>query len=198
MGRESWSFAPAGVACALQSKIADMQPHTGNFWFLFLTEREFFRKMCMRWLRGHRHDVEDVLSKGSINAFEYILSHPANVRRFRPWMLRILFNLSIDTARFQSRFVSASSDDDDDGGVAIFGCAPDVVERALMCEEIARSIARAVQGLPPKLHEVFELRFVEERQYDDISQTLLISPQNARKRIQLVRERLRAELRGRV
>jgi RNA polymerase sigma-70 factor (ECF subfamily) len=173
-----------------------MQPHTENFWSLFLDEREFFRKMCMRWLRGHRHDVEDVLSKGSINAFEYILSHPANVRRFRPWMLRILFNLSIDTSRLQSRFVSCASDDED--GIAVFGFAPDVLDRTLMCEELAGSITRAVQGLPPRLHEVFALRFVEERKYDEISQILLISAQNARKRVQMVREKLKAELRGRV
>lgn len=166
-----------------------------EFWRMWLRERDFFLRMCVRWLRGNRHDAEDVLSKGSINALEYMRLHPATVQRFRPWMLRILHNLCIDVMRARAR------------GAVLDQCAPVEATRllgdgpapqhpdnAIYRREIASSIVEAASTLPPRLYEVFTMRFIDEMPYDEISRALMISPQNARKRIQQVRELLRVEL----
>lgn len=174
-----------------------MKPDVGNFWSLWLSERDFFFKMCMRWLHGRRHEVEDVLGRGAINGFEFIVNHPAGVHRFRPWMLRILYNLSIDSSRSRSR--CAGLDDlgpADDEPAAPLVCTVDIPERVLLREELATSLAEAAANLPPRLHEVYTLRFVEEMPYEAISQALNISQTNARKRIQVVRELLREQLKA--
>lgn len=174
-----------------------MQWTVGEFWEMWLVERDFFFKMCIRWLRGNRYDAEDVLSKGALNAAEYVRCHPAAVQRFRPWMLRILHNLCIDVMRARTR------------GAGLEKCAPVEASRvvgeirapqnpdqALLSREIADSIVEAASSLPPRLYEVFALRFINELPYEEISRTLMISPQSARKRIQQVREILRLELSG--
>lgn len=166
-----------------------------DFWQMWIGEREFFFKVCMRWLRGNRHDAEDVLSKGAINALEYMRGSPAMVQRFRPWMLRILHNLCIDVVRARAR------------GDGLQRCAPVELSRlvgdgpapqhpdhALLRREIAVSIVEAASVLPPRLYDVFTLRFIDELPYEEISRVLLISPQNARKRVQQAREILRVEL----
>lgn len=174
-----------------------MQWTVGDFWEMWLAEREFFYKMCIRWLRGDRHDAEDVMSKGALNALEYVRSHPTAVQRFRPWMLRILHNLCIDVIRARARGTGLEHCAPIEASRVVGdGRAPQHPDQALMCQEIASSIAEAASALPPRLYEVFALRFIKELPYDEISRVLMISPQNARKRIQQVRELLRIELSG--
>jgi RNA polymerase sigma factor (sigma-70 family) len=167
-----------------------MQANVANYWSLWVEERDFFHRMCMRWLRGNRSDVEDVLGKGAINGFEYVRGHPEAVQRFRPWMLKILYHLAIDALRGHARTTELTARDGGD----VAACSRDVPDRSVFRGQLAASIAGIVDHLPPRLHEVFTLRFIEHMHYDEISRVLMISTANARKRIQLVRQLLRVEL----
>jgi RNA polymerase sigma factor (sigma-70 family) len=174
---------------------ADEVGGCAEFWARWIDERAFFYRMCIRWLGGNRHDAEDVLSKGALQALEYLQSHATKVQRFRPWMLRILQNLCIDALRGHSRTAGLRQ------------CAPAVAawlagdqrapqgpDQAMIRHEMATSLAEAAAALPPRLYEVFTMRFIDEMPYEEISLTLDISLDNARKRIQQAREAMRDEL----
>ena len=74
-----------------------------DFWSLWMRHRDYLYKRCVRWLGGNRHDAEDVLSKGAVNAAIYVRNNPEGVLQFRPWILRVLHNLCIDDMRARSR-----------------------------------------------------------------------------------------------
>ena len=163
---------------------------------MWLAEQEFFLRMCVRWLRGSRDDADDVMSKGAINACTYLRSHVAQVQRYRPWMLRILHNLCIDVLRARARDAGLEQCAPVEAfHVAGEARAPQRPDQALESQELMVSIARAAATLPPRLHEVFSLRFLHGLPYDEISRRLLSNSQIVRKRVQQVRELLRAELR---
>ena len=167
-----------------------------DFWHLWPRERGFFFKMCVRWLQGNRHDAEDVLSKGAINAVEYMRHNPQAVQKFRPWMLRVLHNLCVDILRARIRGAEFEQHAPAEPTVLVGGHHGPLPDHSVLRGEIAVQIRQAAAILPPHLYQVFALRFIDELPYDRISQTLSITPQNARKRIQQVREILREELRA--
>jgi DNA-directed RNA polymerase specialized sigma24 family protein len=169
----------------------------GDFWRLWLREREYFNKMCLRWLRGNRHDAEDVLSKAALNAVVYMRHNPQVIQRFRPWMLRVLSNLCTDILRARLRGLAFERGTRRPSPWC-WSAGPTVrcpTTRSCAGRSPRRS-SRPRAVLPPHLYEVFALRFLEELPYDRISEALMITPQNARKRIQQVREILREELRA--
>lgn len=161
-----------------------------DFWQQWMCERTLFARMCGRWLHGRPHDIEDVLSLGALKAWGYQRENPSVVRRFRPWALRILYNICVDVIRAQARKVPLASDED---GPAQPPTAP-APERALHEAQLAAALERAVDTLPSRLRAAFELRFRESLPYTEISRVLEISPENARKRIQQARGLLRKEL----
>lgn len=167
-----------------------------DFWRLWLGEREFFFKMCVRWLQGNVHDAEDVLSKGALNAVEYMRHNPRAVQRFRPWMLRVLHNLCVDVQRAHTRGAELHQHAPAEPKALVGGAHGPPPDHTMLRRELATSIHQAASGLPPHLYQVFTLRFIDELPYDRISQALTITPQNARKRIQQVREILREKLRA--
>ena len=160
-----------------------------EFWRMWLTERAYFQRMCARWL-GDRHDVDDVLSRAALVGHDHVCDGRAEVRQFRPWMLRVLQNMCLDVQRGRTRAAA------DAAASRTNPLAPSTPEREVFRGEIAGSITRAAATLPPRLYEPFMLRFIEDMSYEDISHSLGISPQNARKRIQQAREQLRAQLVG--
>lgn len=148
--------------------------------------------MCTRWLRGDRQETEEVLSRGSLRAIEFLRSHAVVVQRFRPWILRILRNLCSDTMRAAGRRAD-TSDDVHDESLAI-PCRAALPDRVVYHEQLRGAIAGAVARLPPRLSAAFFLRFVDDLDYDAMCQRLAITPENARKRVQQVRARLRGQL----
>lgn len=167
---------------------------TVDFWALWLRHRDYLYKRCVRWLGGNRHDAEDVLSKGAVNAAIYIRNNPAGVLQFRPWILRVLHNLCIDDMRARSRSgvePGAGSIERTATTVAWSQCPAQGVLRG----EIGGEIERAANDLPSHLRRIFRLRFIDGQAYDEIARTLDISPENARKRLQQARGLMREALR---
>lgn len=162
-----------------------------EFWQQWMCERTLFARMCGRWLHGRPHDIEDVLSLGALKAWGYQRQNPSAVRQFRPWALRILYNICVDVIRAQARKVPLASDEEGPAQLPT-AAAP---ERALHDAQLAAALERAVDTLPSRLRTAFELRFRESLPYTEISRVLEISPENARKRIQQARGLLRKELR---
>lgn len=167
------------------------RPSAEDFWTRWLADQPYFRRMCVRWLRGNRQEAEDVLSRGSLRALEYLRRHPGGVERFRPWILRILFNLCLDTVRAAGRCVAEPDEGGDAPALTAPGASPD---RAVYCDELRGALSGAFASLPPRLSVAFSLRVLDDLEYDDICRRLGITPENARKRVQQARARLRDRL----
>ena len=165
-----------------------------DFWRSWLSERGYFTRMCAYWLSGRSHDVEDVMSLGAIKARAYLCDHPWAVRHLRPWALRLLRNLCIDHLRAQGRGAGTYVDDEDRVADLIVPATPLTPEHELYRGELASALTRAVAALPPRLRVAFELRFHDQLSYPELSQALEITQENARKRVQQARQRLREEL----
>ncbi len=165
-----------------------------DFWRSWQRERAFFVRMCRRWLPGQRHEVEDVLSHGALKALHFLQRNPGRVRRFRPWALRILYNLCIDQMRARSRGVLLDRGDEEQVCESPRGhlARPD---HEVFRGELGTALDQAIAALPPRLRRTFELRFLEVMPYTEIAEQLEISEENARKRIQQARILLRRELR---
>lgn len=149
----------------------------------------------MRWLRGNRHDVEDVLSRGSLNALDYLRRHPEGVAKFRPWTLRILHNLCVDTLKAAARRGAELPDEDATGEpLAALSCSNIPPDRAVYAGELHAALGGAIAALPPRLHAAFRMRYIDDMPYDQISRELAITRENARKRIQQARDVLRERL----
>jgi RNA polymerase sigma-70 factor (ECF subfamily) len=163
-----------------------------DFWQRWLGERTLFTKMCGRWLQGRPHDIEDVLSLGALKAWNFQRANPDVVRHFRPWALRLLYNICVDVIRAQARKVALPPDEE--SATQPPTASVTTPERALHDARLASALERAVGTLPTRLRTAFELRFHDALPYTEISRVLEISPENARKRIQQARQRLREEL----
>lgn len=166
-----------------------------DFWAVWMRHRDYLYRRCVHWLGGNLQDAEDVLSKGALNAALYMRNNPNSVLQFRPWILRVLHNLCIDDMRARSRTASEAPAWSP-GPEAPLGGWSQCPDRSVQRGEIVGSIARATNDLPPHLRQVFVLRFVEERPYEQIARILAISPENARKRLQQARSLLRDALRS--
>lgn len=164
------------------------------FWGAFFADQELFRRMCGRWLRGNRHDAEDAISRGALRALDYYRRHPGKVEKFRPWMLRLLYNLCADIREAQDRLTEfPGAEDEEEQGLA-FASAAALPDRAVYSHELREVLGDAVDSLPQWLHSVFCLRILDEVEYPDICRRFKISPENARQRIQQARRHLRTRL----
>jgi RNA polymerase sigma factor (sigma-70 family) len=163
------------------------------FWACWTAELPHFKKLCGRWLCASPQDVDDVLSLGALKALAYLRHHPGEVRRFRPWAQRLLHNLCVDLLRAQRRVIELVDDDPTSQAAGPVTSDPPQT-RDLSRRELGRALDRALITLPPRLRDVFDLRFREELTYPEIAQRLQITQENARKRVQQAREQLRRQL----
>lgn len=167
-----------------------------EFWRNFLAEQELLLGMCVRWLSGHRQDAEDAVSGGALRALAFYRRHPGKVENFRPWMLRVLYNLCVDIRKARDRLTALPRGEDEDGDapnlIAIDSAA--MPERAIYSREIRQVLRDEVADLPDWLHAVFCQRIVDEVEYPEICRRFRISPENARQRILLARRQLQARL----
>lgn len=172
---------------------AASRPSADDFWTRWLAERRYFLSMSSRWLRGHRQDAEDVLSRAALRAFAYLRNHPGGVEKFRPWALRILHNLCVDTIEDAQRTLAVTDDEDDDETPKI-ECRVALPDRVVYGGELRVALSDAVGELPPRLAAAFQLRCVDGVGYDEISRLLSITQANARKRVQQARAYLSGRL----
>lgn len=176
-------LSPAAVTDPLVASAYDEE----RFWAHWLRDRALFLRMCTRWLGGREHDAEDMVSRGALKAREFLRRHGRSIELFRPWALRLLHNMCVDSFRGRDRDREAELPAEWRSPAA----SPD---EALLSRELGEAVAEAVAELPGRLHAAFCLRVLEELPYEEVSRQLAISQDNARKRIQQARQLLRARL----
>jgi RNA polymerase sigma-70 factor (ECF subfamily) len=148
--------------------------------------RRYERRVYATALRIVRaHDVADDVSQEAFVRAWKALDRFELGRPFAPWVCRIAANLAVNHVRSPR----AREQGLPEGHAETAGSGPDPLARVLDAEA-ARVLDEAMATLPREQRAVLVLRAVEELSYDEIAQTLGVSPGTVMSRLFRARERL--------
>lgn len=141
-----------------------------------------------------RHEVaDDVTQETFVRAYTKLDRFELG-RPLAPWLTKIAMNLAINhLTGAQKR--ERPLDDDKAGSMRDTSeSAPPDPLKSLLSSEFARALDGAVQALPPGQKAVFILRVKEEMRYEEIAETLDISPGTVMSRLFRARAKLKEKL----
>ena len=161
---------------------------------LFERHRDVAYRVAWR-LVGRQEDALDVVQDSFIRAFQGLRDF-AGASSFRTWLLRIVSRRAVDLRRSRRRRVSLSLDGgskdaardlpDDDA-------AADPTSRAEGAD-LAKRLARALDGLPAEQRQAFVLHADGGVKYADIAEVQQVAIGTVMSRIYYARHRLREML----
>lgn len=136
-------------------------------------------------------DRKDILQNIFIKVYKNINDFDTDLP-FSSWIYRIARNEMIDWYRKEKRRPHLSLEGDE--GVIqslVSELGADVTAER---EELRHVIEKAVRTLPEKYQDIVELRFFEEKSYDEIADILAIPPGTVAVRINRIKKMLQKEL----
>jgi RNA polymerase sigma-70 factor (ECF subfamily) len=144
--------------------------------------------LCLRML-GSTQPAEDVTQETFLSAYR-------NVERcrdaFRAWLLRIAVNACTDELRRRRRRPQLSLDDaTTDASPLDLPDPSESPEEAALRGELSRHIQSGLMALPLDQRAAVVLRDVQGLSYEEIAQTLRLSPGTVKSRLSRGRARLR-------
>jgi RNA polymerase sigma factor (sigma-70 family) len=142
-----------------------------------------------RWLTRDPVAAQDVAQEAMLRALRYF--HAFRGEEARPWLLRIVRNTWHDfrTRRGAEQPLEEAEDRPADG--------PDP-EQSAVASDRRRHVAAGLAALPADLREVLVLREVEDLSYKQIAGVLDLPIGTVMSRLSRAREKLAADLRGRL
>ena len=143
-----------------------------------------------RWLTRDPVAAQDLAQESLLRALRYF--HAFRGEEARPWLLRIVRNTWIDT-RIGKGGDPVSLEVADERATD----APDPEQRVLAGDR-RRHVAAALAALPVDVREVLVLREIEDLSYKQIAAVLDLPIGTVMSRLARAREKLAAELRGRL
>lgn len=164
------------------------------FWQLWLRHAPHLFAVCLR--RMHPADAEDAVSRSMLLAREKLPAYAHVIVDLEAWLTRLTCNVCLDVKKERGGRLARAAYLDDAVLTRREPTQPEPLspEAALMAHQVTDSVARAIAALPKPLRDTATLRFLHEESYADIAARLGIAEANARKRVQLAREQLKARL----
>jgi RNA polymerase sigma factor (sigma-70 family) len=143
-----------------------------------------------RWLTRDAVEAQDLAQEAMLRALRYF--HAFRGEEARPWLLRIVRNTWIDLGtRKGAEKVSLEAIEER----AADGPDP---EQSALAGDRRRQVVAALAALPAEAREVLVLREVEDLSYKHIAAVLDLPIGTVMSRLARAREKLAAELRGRL
>jgi RNA polymerase sigma-70 factor (ECF subfamily) len=170
--------------------------NTLAFWSLWGIYKGRLYQVCLWQMNGVREDAEDALSRSMLRALEKLPHANGRIENIGAWLSRLTVNLCVDIHREHKREARRLESIDDvvpAPGDALLAAA-DSPEDDFLNREAVGYVFGVVNDLPPRLREPFTLRFLQEMDYGDIAEQLILTSDNVRKRIQQARDILRQRL----
>jgi len=142
-----------------------------------------------RWLTRDPVQAQDVAQEAMLRALRYF--HAFRGEEARPWLLRIVRNTWVDmrAKRGADQPLEVVENHPAEG--------PDPEQSALAGDR-RRQVAAALAALPEEMREILVLREIEDLPYKQIAAVLELPIGTVMSRLARARERLAAELRGRL
>lgn len=135
----------------------------------------------------HRQDAEDVAQEAFGRAYRRF-SQLRDRDKFRAWLVRMTWRLSIDRRRSERRRVAREQ-------AAVTVKAAPTTEQDAMANERATHLWRAIDALPEKLRVVVVLAGIEEHDVRDVARLLDLPEGTVKSRLFLARKGLAESLR---
>ncbi len=135
----------------------------------------------------HRQDAEDVAQEAFTRAYRHF-RELRDREKFRAWLVRMTWRLSIDRRRSERRRVAREQAADPTPMAA-------TAEQDVMANERANHLWRAIDDLPDKLRMVVVLAAIEEHDIQDVARLLSLPEGTVKSRLFLARKGLAESLR---
>jgi RNA polymerase sigma-70 factor, ECF subfamily len=171
------------VCCSLATPPAAVE----SFDAVVLPHLDAARRLA-RWLVRNEHDVDDVVQEASLRAFQYFRTFTGG--NGRAWFLRIVRNTC---SGWHVRNLQAKTDPFDEEQHSGTEAASDP-ERLMLQTDDAALVARAMQHLPARLHQLLVLRELEGLSYRELADVMGIPMGTVMSRLSRARGALRGAL----
>ncbi|MGH9422608.1 MAG: RNA polymerase sigma factor [Thermoanaerobaculia bacterium] len=163
------------------------------FWTLWLRHADKLFAVCMREMNGNRVDAEDALGQAMMRAYQKLPRFASRVSSVVSWLARVTSNVCRDIQRARSRRMRAEAElahhsREQRRGLVHSDRSDDPTARTGEWDGDPSSL---IALLPDRLRNVFILRIVQDRPYQEIAEQLSVTCVTARKRIQQARVALR-------
>ncbi|MEH6545619.1 MAG: RNA polymerase sigma factor [Sneathiella sp.] len=167
-----------------------------DFWPAWNAHGEYLKRLSMIWMNVSAADAEDAFSEATIRAYEKYEFHADQISNERAWFARLLHNICIDKHRSNKRLKILCERVREINSVdfSIFETTNLSPEGSLINDQLSEILLCAIRELPDRLQKPIILRLVQGEEYTDIAKLLLITNDNARKRVQQGRSALRRKL----
>lgn len=134
-----------------------------------------------------KEDRKDILQNVFIKVYKNINDFDQSLK-FSSWIYRIAHNEMIDWYRKEKTHPVFHFEDDD---TIVNTIVSDIdIQKESINKELRMHVEKALQTLEPMYQEVVQLRFLEEKSYDEISDILQIPPGTVAIRINRVKKKL--------
>lgn len=133
-------------------------------------ENKLFRYI-MRTVKVNQQTAEDILQDTFIKAYRYINSFDPSLK-FSSWIYRIAHNESISYWRKNQKNVDFVSIDKEENGLANTLVRYESTDSEVLEKERQEIISEAIGQLPEKYRDVLVLRYLEQKDYEEISDVL--------------------------
>ncbi|WP_323122728.1 RNA polymerase sigma factor [Burkholderia alba] len=154
------------------------------------------RRRARLLCKGDTHRADELLSDTALKVHVYLQRSPGRVQNLAGFLFLVLNHAFLDYARRRSRencVLEFDADWDEDHVIELAGHTPSVEHQHLLKQQLLR-LEHTLSTLTPQQQALFVLKFEEDRPYLHIAATLGINEPLARKRVELLRKKLRAEL----
>jgi len=152
-------------------KLASMASSSEDAFYILMQRYEMkLLRYIKRKSGGQEQNAEDILQETFIKAYRNINNFDAGLK-FSSWIYRITHNETISYWRKHGKNTSISIDNDDNGLLNILS-GSEYSDDEVIINETRLKIEEALQELPENYREILELRFLEEKSYEEISDIL--------------------------
>ncbi|GHU11685.1 hypothetical protein FACS1894185_5310 [Betaproteobacteria bacterium] len=147
------------------------------------------RRRARYLAKGDDARAEDLLSSAAIKALQLLRRAAGRIHNPEGFLFLVLQHAHIDSLRQEQR-ETRIFDHEAGEGIEQFA-APQSPLESLCRKRTLTQLARLLSRLPQTQQQLFTLAFIEDASYEEIADNLGISNALARKRVQLLREKLR-------
>ncbi|WP_255557256.1 sigma-70 family RNA polymerase sigma factor [Dyella sp. ASV21] len=145
---------------------------------------------------GHPDRADELLAATALKAFQFTRHRPQFMEQPKGFLFVVLRHVFVDGLRRSVREGQVFDDTVDVDALTAtpeHSSAPSAMHRLEVQQQIA-CVEAVLRRMTPAQRRLFAFRFIEDLPYPQIAERLGINQPLLRKRVQLIRDRLRAEM----